>query len=69
MTKIKGTLLDKKRFAVWEREKRRWLRNLSLRKAIRLEESLLSSDFSWAWQKNLFQDKPKCLKDSLKKKK
>jgi hypothetical protein len=68
MRKLKGSLLDRKRFEVWEREKRRWLRNLSGRKALRLEESLLSSELIWQWRKNFSKDNPVCLKESLKKK-
>lgn len=62
-------LLDRKRFEVWEEEKIRWLRGLSLKKAIKLEESLLSSSLIWQWRKNFFTDNPMCLKDSLHKKK
>lgn len=70
MKKLKGNkgLLDKKRFEVWEKEKIKWLKNLSLKKALRLEESLLSSGLIWLWRKNFFEDKPVCLKDSLKRK-
>lgn len=61
-------LLDKKNFKVWEDEKKRWLKNLSWKKALRLEESLLSSSLIWKWRKNFFADNPICLKDSLRKK-
>lgn len=70
MTRFKGNkgLLDKKRFAILEREKRRWLQNLSQEEALRLEESLLSSSFIWELRKNFSEDKPVCLKHSLQKK-
>lgn len=61
-------LLDKKRFVVWQKEKNYWLRKLSLKRALRLEESLLSSSLIWEWRKNFFKDNPICLKDSLKRK-
>lgn len=60
-------LLDKNRFKAWEKEKAYWLKNLSWKKALRLEESLLSSSFIWKWRKNFFADNPLCLKDSLRK--
>lgn len=62
-------LLDKKRFVWLEKEKRRWLKNLSTEEALRLEESLLSSSLIWEWRKNFFRDNPVCLKNSLLKKK
>ena len=70
MKSFKGNkgLLDQKRFAVWDREKKQWLKNLSPRKALQLEESLLSSSLIWEWRKNFFDDKPLCLKDGLRKK-
>ena len=40
-------LLDKSRFEKSEQEKKQWLRNLSWKKALRLEESLLSSELIW----------------------
>lgn len=64
----KLSLLNKKRFKVWEKEKAVWLRRLSLKKALRLEEGLLSSEFTWLWRKNSLRDNPVCLKDSLKNK-
>lgn len=66
--KVDKGLLDKKRFAELEEEKKRWLRNLSLKKAIKLEENLLSSSLIWEWRKNFSKDEPVCLRDTLKKK-
>lgn len=60
--------MSKKNFKVWERKKMVELENLSLKKALRLEESLLSSSLIWQWRKNFFKDSPICLKDGLKKK-
>ena len=67
MKKAKGNkgLLDKKRFEGLEREKRRWLRTLSWKKAIRLEEKMLSSKLVLEWRDNFTQDSPVCLKQSL----
>jgi hypothetical protein len=67
MRKTKGNkgLLDKRRFEGLEREKERWLRNLSWKKAIRLEEKMLSSELIWEWRKNFPEDHPICLKKSL----
>jgi hypothetical protein len=69
MEKAKGNkgLLDQKRFESLEREKRQWLRNLSWKKAIRLEEKMLSSKLILEWFDNFPQDKPVCLKKSLQK--
>jgi hypothetical protein len=67
MTKAKGNkgLLDQSRFEGLERERERRLRSLSWKKAIRLEEKMLSSELIWEWRKNFAQDKPVCLKISL----
>lgn len=61
-------LLDKKRFKLLEREKKQWLKDLSMERAISLEESLLSSSLIWEWRKNFSLDKPICLKDALRRK-
>lgn len=61
-------LLDKDRFKPLDREKKQWLKNLSMKKAIALEEGLLASSLIWEWRKNFFPDKPVCLKYILKKK-
>lgn len=68
MNKVKQGLLDKERFLVWAKEKKRWLRNLSGKKAIKLEEALLSSSLIWKWRKNFLKDNPVCLKSSLGRK-
>jgi hypothetical protein len=62
-------LLDKRRFESSEQQKKRWLKNLSFKKAIQLEESLISSELIWEWRKNFVEDNPVCLKLSLKNKK
>lgn len=69
MKKAKGNrgLLDKKRFEGLEREKRRWLRTLSWKKAIRLAEDMLSCALVDEWLDNFPEDKPICLKMALKK--
>jgi len=61
-------LLDKKRFKKSEEEKKQWLRNLSWKKALQLEESLISSELIWEWRRNFPKDNPICLKNSLGKK-
>jgi len=63
---LKG-ILNKNNFKFLEREKARWLRNLSLRKAVQLEEMLLSCGLLREWHDNLFADKPVCLKIGLKR--
>lgn len=68
MKKVNIGLLDKKRFAAWERKRIRWLKNLSWQKALRLEEGFLSSMFIWQWRKNFFPDNPISLRMSLKHK-
>jgi hypothetical protein len=60
-------LLDTRRFERLEQGKKRWLQNLSWKKAIRLEESLISSVLIWEWRRNFFEDNPLCLKKSLGK--
>lgn len=67
--KSKKSLLNKQKFSSLAREKRRWLENLSTRKALWLEESMLSSLLIWEWRKNFSQDSPICLKNSLQKRK
>ena len=58
-------LLDRKRFESLEQEKKRWLRTLSWKKALRLEEKMLSSKLVLEWRDNFSQDSPVCLKKSL----
>ena len=67
MKKAKGNkgLLDQKRFESLEREKEQWLRTLSWKKAIRLEEKMLSSKLVLEWRDNFSQDNPVCLRQSL----
>jgi hypothetical protein len=67
MKKVVGNkgLLDKKRFESLEREKERWLRTLTWKKAIRLEEKMLSSTLVLEWRSNFLQDNPVCLRKSL----
>ena len=67
MRKTKGNkgLLDRRRFESLEREKECWLRGLSQKKAIRLEEKMMSSPLIIELGLNLRQDHPICLKKSL----
>lgn len=59
-------LWNKNRFFMWEKEKNLWLRNLSWRKALKMEEGMLSSSFIWLWRKDFPPDRPISLKDGLK---
>ena len=70
MKKAKGNkgLLDQKRFESLERKKRQWLQNLSWKKAIRIEEDMLSCSLVDEWRDNLPEDKPVCLKIALMRK-
>lgn len=70
MEKPKGNkgLLDKKRFEPLEQNKKRWLKTLSWKKAIRLEEDMLSCAFLRDWRDNFTEDSPVCLKLSLRNK-
>jgi len=61
-------LLDKNRFKKAEDEKKHWLKGLSQKKALQLEESLLSSELVWEWRRNFPKDNPLCLKMSLSRK-
>jgi len=67
MKKAKGNwgLLNQKRFEKWEQERIQRLRKLSWKKAICLEEKMLSSKLIWEWRKNFPKDKPVCLKIAL----
>ncbi len=60
-------LLDQKRFEALEREKRRWLQNLSRKKALELEEKMLSSRLVLEWRDNFPRDNPVCLAMLLKR--
>jgi hypothetical protein len=62
-------LLDNRRFEKSMRQKNQWLANLSMKKALQLEESLISSSLIWEWRRNFFDDNPLCLKKSLGKNK
>jgi hypothetical protein len=64
----KITLWGKNRFKDLENERRVWLENLSLRKAVKLQEMLTRSSLIWELRKNFLPDNPVCLKDSLKMK-
>lgn len=70
MEKAKGNkgLLDKKRFEGLDREKKRWLRTLSRKKAIRLAEDMLSCPLVDEWLDHFPEDKPVCLAIALKRK-
>ncbi len=70
MGKTKGNkgLLDKSRFEAQDRQKERWLRGLSSKDALHLEEKMLSSRLIWEWRNNFSKDTPVCLKKFLKKK-
>jgi len=61
-------LLNNRRFEKSEQEKKQWLRNLSWKKALQLEESLISSELIWEWRRNFPKDNPICIKNSLVKK-
>lgn len=62
-------LLNAKRFKACEEDKKLWLKKLSFKKGLRLQENLLSSEFVWLWRKNFLKDNPVCLAKVLKKKK
>jgi len=62
------SLLDNRRFEGTEHQKKQWLANLSRKKALQLEESLISSAFIWEWRRNFSKDRPVCLRKSLGKK-
>ena len=62
-------LLNQKRFEKWEKERKRWLRGLTMKEAIRLQEKLLRSALIREWRDNFPEDKPVCLKLGLKRKK
>jgi len=69
MKRDKGNkgLLDGKRFESLERQKRRWLQNLSQKEALQLEEKMLSSRLILEWRDNFPPDTPVSLRKSLQK--
>lgn len=66
--KNKKGLLNKENFKQLALDKGRWLRNLSMKKAADMEESLLSSSLIWHWRRHFVLDTPVCLREGLKKK-
>lgn len=64
MKKFKNNkgLFDKRRFEEFEKEKKNWLKNLSIKKGLKIEEDLLSSKLLWKLRKNFIPDNPVCLK-------
>lgn len=67
--KRKKGLFDKKKFEWMEKEKKKWLQNLSLEESIRLTENLLSSNMFEQFRDNFIYNKPVCFKIGLKKRK
>jgi hypothetical protein len=61
-------LLNQSRFAQVERERIRRLQGLTWKKAIQLEEQMLSSKLILEWRNNFSKDKPVSLKESLHRK-
>lgn len=61
-------LLDKTRFEKSEQQKKQWLKKLSWKKAIELEQNLISSELIWEWRRNFSKDNPVSLANSLRKK-
>lgn len=49
-----------------DEERKNQLRRLSLAKALKIEEALLSSTFIWTWRKKFLTGSPVSLKISLK---
>lgn len=62
-------LLNKKRFEWMEKEKVKYLRNLSLKESVRIFESLTSPGILAEFVDTFLQDNPTCLKITLKKRK
>ena len=58
-------LLDKKRFEKIEKEKELFLKNLVLKKGIRIFESLTSAETLNEFKDNFLPDNPLCLKLTL----
>jgi hypothetical protein len=61
-------LLNKRRFEKSEQEEKQLLMHLSSKKALKLQESLISSELVWEWRRNFPKDNPVCLKIGLCKK-
>ena len=58
----------KRRADILERERKKRLKKLSAQQALRLEESLLSSQLIRRRRRKRFEDTPVCLAHSLKRK-
>lgn len=65
--KLKNTLFDKKRFEWMEKEKTRWLQNLTLKESIKITEEFLSSNMFKQFRDSFIYNEPLCFKLGLKK--
>jgi len=59
-------LLEKERFKEMRREEIEYLKNLSLKKSIKMMESLLASDLVYELRNNFLPDNPLSIKLGLK---
>ncbi len=60
-------ILNSKRFEQNRLEKNKWLRNLSMSEAIKLQEGIMSSEIPSQWHKNLSPDNPINVKRGLQR--
>lgn len=58
---------DKKRFEIWEKEERQFLRNLSVKKSVKMLEGLTSPESLKPFMPNFSSDSPFSLKIGLRK--
>ena len=69
MKKVKNnfSLQDKNRYAFLLKDKRKFLRNLTIRKSIKILEALTSIEALGVFPMSAFPHRPCCLRLSLKK--
>ncbi|MCK4248532.1 MAG: hypothetical protein KAV18_03070 [Candidatus Omnitrophica bacterium] len=66
---LRNTLLDQRRFAWLEEEKKKWLQNLTLSKSIKMTEDFLSSNMFKQFKDKFIYDEPISLKLGLRTRK
>ncbi len=67
-SRFKNTIFDKKRFKWMEKEKIKWLRNLSIEEAARITAGFLSSKMFARFKKNIVYNEPVSVAVGLRRK-
>jgi len=61
--------LNKKRFEQMEKEKKEWLKNLTLEESIKMTEEFLSSNMFEKFRDNFAYDEPVCFQLGVRRRK